>query len=222
VLPSRSELEAERGRRSLRHFLAGAWAQLQPGTPFVGGFHVDAICGYLEAVARGEVRRLLINIPPRHGKSLITSVAFPAWAWISRPELCYLFSAYGIELAVRDSGRTRRLIESPWYRARYGNRVELTSYQNEKHRFENTAGGVRLATSVGGAATGEGGDIIVIDDPHKIEQAVSATQRESVLEWFDGTISTRLNDPRTGTIVIIGQRLHEADLFGHLELTRSG
>jgi hypothetical protein len=128
VLPSKTELEAERARRSLRDFVRSAWASLQPGTPFVGGFHVDAICAYLEALARGELQRLLINIPPRHGKSLITSVAFPAWAWVSWPELCWLFSAYGIELAVRDSGRTRRLIESPWYQARYGD-LELPRFR---------------------------------------------------------------------------------------------
>ena len=209
-------IQAERARRSLPLFLSLVWPLLDP-SPFVPGFHIDLICAHLEAVARGEVRRLLINIPPRHGKSLLTSVAFPAWLWASRPELRFLSASYGIELSARDSLRTRRLVGSAWFRDRYGHSFSLSDDQNQKFRFDNDRGGSRVATSVGGFATGEGGDIIIIiDDPHKLEQADSQLQRESVLDWFDGTISTRLNNPRDGAVIIVGQRVHEHDLFGHL------
>jgi hypothetical protein len=216
VLPSTSELAAERARRSLSTFVAEAWAQLDPASVFAPGFHVEAICSQLQAVTGGRRTRLLITVPPRHGKSSIACVAFPAWAWLQRPELRFMYACYGSDLAGRDSLRTRRLIESPWYRQRWGSLYRLTDDQNTKGRFENDRGGARLATSVGGAATGEGGDIIVIDDPHKVEQAHSALQREAVIDWFSGTISTRLNDPRAGAIIVIGQRLHERDLFGYL------
>jgi predicted phage terminase large subunit-like protein len=215
-VPSLIELEAERLRRSLYAFLVAAWPLIEPGASFVSGMHIEAICSLLEAVSRGEVRGLLINVPPRHGKSSIVSVAWPAWMWATRPQTRWLFASYAEQLAVRDSVRCRRLLESRWYRERWGARVELASDQNLKQRFETTAGGARIATSVGGGATGEGGEIIVIDDPHKIEEIASTAAREGVLDWYDGTISTRQNDPRTGANIVIGQRLHERDLFGHL------
>ena len=215
MLPTTTELEAERLRRSFPAFVERGWHVVEPA-PFVPGFHLDAICGHLEAVARGEIRRLLINVPPRHGKSLLVSVLWPAWVWASRPETRFLFASYAHSLSLRDSGRCRRLVESDWYRARWGGRVELVDDMRTKERFELTAGGARIATSVGGWATGEGGDVIVIDDPHKIEEASSPAAREATIEWFDGTMSTRQNDPRTSATVIVGQRLHERDLFGHL------
>lgn len=209
------QAEAELLRRSLPEFVRKAWPVVEPA-PFAGGFHIDAICEHLEAVAAGEIQRLVINVPPRHGKSLLVCVFFPAWLWASRPEVRWLYASYAQELATRDSVRTRRLIESPWYRERFGHVFALTGDQNAKDRYENNRTGVRLATGVGGAATGEGGDIIVIDDAHKIEEATSTLTRESTVDWFDTTMSTRLNHPATGAIVVIGQRLHQRDLPGHL------
>jgi len=214
--PTTTDLSAELGRRSLSRFVREAWPSMEPAATFVPGWHIDAICEHLEAVTRGEIRLLLINVPPRHGKSLTVSVAWPAWAWIARPELRWLFASYGQHLATRDSDRMRRLVSSPWYRERWGDCYQLRETPNQVIRFENDRGGVRLATSVGGAATGEGGDIIVIDDPHKADNVQSPTQRQQVIDWYDGVMSTRLSDPRGGAIVVIGQRLHESDLFGHL------
>jgi hypothetical protein len=187
ALPSLTDLHAERARRSLSEFVRQAWHVVEPATLFKPGFHLDAICQHLAALLNGDIRRLLINLPPRHGKSRLASVLFPAWVWTSRPELRWLFASYAQSLATRDSLTTRRLIESPWYRERWGHVFELTSDQNLKARFENNRGGMRIATSVGGSATGEGGDLIVVDDAHKIEEAHSAAQRDAVLEWFDGS-----------------------------------
>lgn len=216
ALPSRTAIEAEQLRRSFRRFVEAAWPLLEPTSPFIPGYHIDAVCDSLEAVIAGELRRVLVTLPPRHAKSSLACVLWPAWAWISRPELRWLFASYAQSLATRDSRRCRQLIESSWYQERWGHVYQLLPDQNEKDRFENTRTGARLATSVGGSATGEGGDIIVIDDAHKIEEAHSPAARESVIDWFTGTISTRLNNPREGAILVIGQRLHERDLPGHL------
>jgi predicted phage terminase large subunit-like protein len=216
VLPSQAELAAERARRDFRSFVGAAWPQLEPSARLVEGVHLDLVCRYLEAVAHGRIRRLLINIPPRYGKTLVASVAFPAWVWLTTPETRFLTASYGVELATRDSLHMRRLVESAWYQAQWPSRVRLVDDQATKSRFETRQGGARVAVSVGGSATGEGGDVIIIDDPLKIDHAHSRAQREAVIDWFDHTLSTRLNNPQAGAIVIIGQRLHEQDLFGHL------
>lgn len=189
---------------------------VEPATEYVHGWHIDAICDHLEAITRGWIRNLIINVPPRYMKSLLVSVFWPTWSWTWQPQLRYLFSSYAEKLAIRDSVKSRRLINSPWYQARWGQMFRLTGDQNEKMRFENSKTGYRIATSVGGSATGEGGDVVVVDDPHKTQEAESQAIRESVLEWWDETMSTRLNDPKTGAKVIVMQRVHELDLTGHV------
>jgi len=127
-----------------------------------------------------------------------------------------LFSSYSATLSGRDSLKCRRLIESDWYRERWGSRYQLTSDQNQKQRFENDRTGYRIATSVGGSATGERADVVVVDDPHSVEQAASDVERRTAVEWWNGTMSTRLNDFSNGHKVVIQQRLHEMDLTGDL------
>lgn len=215
----------ERAEASLTEFTANAWRYIDPA-PFVAGRHIDAICEHLEAVTNGDIRRLLINIPPRLSKSSLVAVAWPAWTWAqsesgptSGPETQFLFASYAQSLSLRDSVKCRRLIESPYYQQSWAGRFALTGDQNTKIRFENNRGGYRLATSVGGALTGEGAAIICIDDPHNTIEMESQVQRQGVAMWWDEALSTRLNDPRTGAYVIIMQRLHEDDLSGHI-LTR--
>ena len=210
------DIDRELASRSLREFIRQAWSTVEPATEFVPGWHLDAICDHLEAVTRGGLRNLVINIPPRHMKSLAVAVFWPCWEWISWPERRWLFSSYAASLSIRDSLKCRRLIESPWYQANWGDRFQLTSDQNAKQRFENNKSGYRLATSVGGAATGEGGDRIVVDDPHNVGEAESDLVRRAALDWWDQVMSTRLNDPKTGAKVIVMQRVHEADLTGHV------
>jgi predicted phage terminase large subunit-like protein len=209
------EIDCE-ARRSLREFIRQAWMTVEPATPYIPGWHLDAICDHLEAVSRREIRNLLINMPPRHMKSLAVSVFWPCWEWTTWPERKWLFSSYAASLSIRDSLKCRRLVESPWYQARWGDRFQLTGDQNAKQRFENNKSGYRLATSVGGTATGEGGDRIVVDDPHNVNEAESTLVRRSVIDWWDQVMSTRLNDPKTGVKVIVMQRVHEADLAGHV------
>jgi predicted phage terminase large subunit-like protein len=212
----RDEIDRELATRRLRDLVLQAWAVVEPSTPFVPGWHIDAIIEHLEAVTLGQIRNLLINVPPRHMKSLLVSVLWPAWEWIRFPERRWLYSSYGAQLSIRDSIKCRRLIESPWYQARWGDRFALTSDQNTKGRFDNNRSGYRLATSVGGAATGEGGDRIVCDDPHNVQEAESDSVRKSTVDWFDVVMSTRVNDPKTSARVVVMQRCHQQDLSGHL------
>jgi len=201
---------------SLRLYIEQAWSVLEPTTPFISGWHLDAICDHLEAVFKGDIRNIIINIPPRHMKSLAVSVFFPTWVWINDPSSRWLFSSYAQDLSTRDSLKCRRLIQSLWYQARWSDRYTITTDQNQKTRFENDKTGYRLSTSVDGVATGEGGDYIVVDDPHNVKQAESEIKRNGVLMWWDEVMSTRLNNPNTGRKIIVMQRLHENDLTGHI------
>jgi predicted phage terminase large subunit-like protein len=215
-------LRAANYEDNLSDFVECAWKYIDPN-PYVWGWHLDAISEHLTAVTRGEIRRLVINIPPRTSKSSMVSVSFPAWVWaqsqegsLSGPHVQFLFASYAQSLSIRDSIKTRRLIESPFYQEHWGHKFAITSDQNTKVRFDNDKGGYRLATSVGGALTGEGGSIIIVDDPHNAQEAESDLVRESTLEWWDQSLSTRLNDPKTGAYIVIMQRLHENDLTGHI------
>ncbi len=204
------------GPRSFREFVEQAWHVLEPSTAFVPGMHVDAICDHLQAVTEGRIRDLIINVPPGHAKSLLTAVFWPAWVWIDKPQTRWVFSAYRADLAMRDSVKCRTLIESEWYQSRWGDRFGLRDDENQKQRWANDRTGYRVIASVG-AGTGERGDVVVIDDPTSVDQAESDTERKTANEWWTGTMSTRLNDLRTGHRVVIMQRLHEDDLTGNLE-----
>src|SRR5438876_202254 len=141
---NRSRLKAEKARRRLDEFVRQAWPVLEPHTSFVDGMHLHAVCDHLQAVSEGRIRNLVINIPPGHAKSLLTAVFWPAWVWIDHPETRWLFSSYREPLAIRDSVKCRRLIESAWYQERWGDRHQLTEDQNQKQRFENDRTGYRV------------------------------------------------------------------------------
>mgnify|MGYP003131852531 FL=1 len=202
---------------SLYYFIRAAWHVVEPGKEFYDNWHIEAICEHLEATVTGDIKRLIINIPPRHMKSTICAVMFPVWVWIKDPSKQFLFSSYARDLSVRDSVKCRRLMQSTWFQSKWGEQFTLTGDQNTKLRFDNDRNGYRLATSVDGATTGEGGDLIVVDDPHNVKQAESDVVRTSVTEdWWDGAMQTRLNNFNTGVFIIIMQRVHENDLCGHI------
>src|SRR5260370_7657628 len=127
----------EKARRSLKAFMMQAWPVLEPGTEFVEGIHIDAVCCHLQAVTEGRIPNLIINVPPGHAKSLLTGVFWPAWTWINHPESRWLFSSYREPLAIRDSLKCRRLIESDWYQQRWGNQFQLQEDRNQNQRFEH-------------------------------------------------------------------------------------
>jgi predicted phage terminase large subunit-like protein len=200
---------------TFREFIEPAWHVIEPATPFVAGYHVDAIAEHLQAISDGQLQNLIINIPPRHTKSTFVGVLWPAWEWTVNPHLQWLCASYREALAIRDGVKMRRLITSPWYQERWGGLYRLTGDQNEKRRFENDRAGYRVSIGVG-TGTGEGGHRLVLDDPLSADQAESDAYREAANDWIDGTFSTRGNDPRTVARVIVMQRLHESDPTGHL------
>jgi predicted phage terminase large subunit-like protein len=200
---------------TFRDFIEPAWQIVEPATPFVGGYHVDAIAEHLQAISDGDLRNLIINIPPRHTKSTFVGVLWPAWEWTVNPWLQWLCASYREALAIRDGVKMRRLVQSSWYQQHWGGLFRLTGDQNEKRRFENDAAGYRVSLGVG-TGTGEGGHRLVLDDPLSADQAESVAYREAANDWVDGTFSTRGNDPKTVARVIVMQRLHEEDTTGHL------
>lgn len=201
---------------SLQEFIREAWHVLEPTSPYVHGWHIDAICEHLVAVTFGQIRDLVINMPPRHAKSLIVAVFWPCWVWTFAANKRWIFASYGQDLSTRDSRKCRQLIQSPWYKKHFGERFQLIKDQNQKTRFENTRLGYRIATSVGGIGTGEGGDFLVVDDPHNVLDGESNAIREEALRWWDETMSTRGNNPKTFAKVIVQQRVHALDLSGHV------
>jgi predicted phage terminase large subunit-like protein len=216
-------LARRRARRSLRAFVRQAWTVLEPVTPLVWGWHMDAICDHLQAVSEHRIANLLIEVPPGSSKSTIASVCWPIWHWLSHPEARFLTASYSLGLATRDAVRSRRVLDSPWYRAlcrdRDGQPVfRLTSDQNTKTRYENDRTGYRFALVVGSTsrATGERGTFTLIDDPHSVTEPESGTTRQATLAWHDEAFFNRINDPAQGGRVVIGQRVHSQDLIGHL------
>ncbi len=199
---------------SFAEFVRQAWPIVEPITTLQWNWHLDVICEYLEAVAAGDITRLIINLPPRSGKSLLASVFWPAWLWAKLPSLRLLCASYSASLAIKLSIDRRAIITSPWYQQRWA--VKLADDQNQKSEFMNLARGHMIATSPSGTATGKGGDIIIADDLQNPEMAESEIERRNVIRFFDETLSTRLDDKRNGRQLVIQQRTHQADLTGHL------
>lgn len=189
---------------------------MEPNTPLKWNWHHDLECEYLQAVRLGQINRLIINVCPRSMKSIITSVCFPDWIWIDEPWTSFLCGSYADTLATSLSVMRRNLIESDWYQAGYGDSFSLSPDVNTKTEFENDQTGKMKSSGIKGSVTGKGGDYIIIDDPHNPKGAESDDERESTIQNFDLAWSSRLNDKKTGRIIVIMQRLRENDLTGHL------
>lgn len=200
---------------SLFFFFWKAFELLHPGESFLPSWHVMAICHTLTEVAEGRTRRLLLTVPPRHGKSLSTSVCLPAWMLGQSPGLKIISASYGGELALKHARDFRTVLSSDWYKSLYP-KTRLQVGGNRLEEQITTAHGGRRAVSLGGAVTGFGADLIIVDDLMKAADAASVVERQRVLDFYQQTLLSRLNDKREGRIVVIQQRLHEDDLPGHL------
>jgi len=195
-------------------FAARCFHGLNPQTELAMNWHLEVIAAKLMAVRQGKIRRLIINLPPRHLKSLLASIAFPAWCLGHDPSAQILCVSYAQDLADKLARDCRSIMMSPWYRHIF--RTRLAAHRSAVQEFITTCQGYRLATSTGGVLTGRGADIALIDDPLKPEEAFSKALRQACNEWFVHTLYSRLNDKRHGAIVLIMQRLHEDDLVGHV------
>ena len=195
---SRAECEED-----LAMFVRQAWHVIEPGQPYIHGWHIDFICEHLTAITDGVeldngqlYNRLLINVPPGTMKSLLVGVFWPSWELGPRnmPHMRYVCASHSLDLSIRDGLRMRRLITSEWYQERWGDRVQITSDQNQKTKFETTATGFRQAAA-SGSITGARGDRVIIDDAHSVDGANSDAMRDTTVQWFKEAVPTRLNNP---------------------------
>ena len=201
-------------RTDLLAFSQQAFRTLEPGTPFQSNWHLEHVAHLLQQVANGVIRRLIINVPPRSGKSLMASVAFPAWVLGRDPSRRLICVSYAEDLARKLSVDTRSVMQSPWFERLF---PDCRLYRRPRDvELVTSQRGARYAAGVGGAVLGRGADIIVVDDPIKALNALSRAERRRVNEFYDNTLQTRLNSKLTGAIVIIMQRLHQEDLVGHV------
>lgn len=212
----REAILKEKAERDISEFIKQAWHVIEPGTPYVDNWHIDLISEYLQAVDNSEILRLIINIPPRHMKSIQTTVCYPAWSWIKKPTKRFIKVSYSDSLSRKHNVLCRDIIRSPWYQKNWGDRFKIKDDVDRQDEFKNDHHGMMFSTSVGGRLTGEGGDVIIVDDPQNPLMANSATEREASIAFFKNTLQTRLNDPKKGAIIVIMQRMHEHDLTGYI------
>lgn len=219
-----AQATAELKKRQLKREFAGSggllafvryfWPILEPATHFVDGWAIEAICEHLEAVTDGRITRILINVPPGFCKSLLCNCFWPAWEWSARGQAHhrYVTFSYSSSLTERDNDRFTNLILSPQFQELYGDKVKVSGFG--KVKVTNKKTGWKFASSVQGVGTGERGTRIILDDPHNVREAESDAIRTSTVTWFREAMQNRLNDLATGSIVVIMQRVHEADVSG--------
>ena len=207
---------------SLYHYLKSGWSYIANGI-YKDSWYIEAICDHVQACIEGRLggNSLIVSIPPRHLKSSICSVAAPTWTWgpANLPTTKFLSYSYSQPLSTRDALKSRRIIQTKWYQDAWSDRFNLSGDQNAKTRYENDWMGYRIASSVTGAATGEGYDVLIVDDPINALRAVSDVELEKVIEWWTGAMPSRADDPLTARRIVIMQRLHQNDLVGHIEET---
>jgi len=222
---SREDLTTSILPHDLQWFVRRAWPLVEPTNPLKWNWHLTEYCRVLQQCKEGKIKRLLVNVPPGTAKSLFFSVFFNAWVWSEDPSTRFLTFSYTDANTIRDNVRLRDIVRSSWYSSTFWSgdashpTVSLASDQSAKIRFNTTAKGWRIASSVGGVGTGEHPNYIIIDDPLKAEDARSPTMRKACQDWMSSTVSTRQAlDP---TIIVVMQRLHEDDLTGFL-LSKGG
>jgi predicted phage terminase large subunit-like protein len=201
-------------RRNFAAFAAKTFNVVNPGQDLFPNLAFFAICRKLEQVQKGDIKRLLINVPPRSGKSVISSIAFPAFVLGREPWRRVICASYSVELAAKLARDTRTVMLDPSYRTIFP--ATVIAGKNTETELETTQGGHRYSTSVGGTLTGRGGNFIIIDDPMKPDEAMSQLARDRVWDWFTGTVGSRLDNKAEDAIVVVMQRLHADDLAGRL------
>lgn len=202
-------------REDLGAFVHKCFKTLEPGTPYRRNWHIDALCYHLGRVARGECRRLIINVPPRSMKSICASVAFPAWVLGHKPTIKLMCVSYGRELVRKQALDFRTIVDQPWYHDLFAD-LGMDRKRQRDTEITTAANGYRFASALGGGVLGRGADIIILDDPIKPQDAASDKLRRHTNDLYDNAIYTRLNEKTKGAIIIVMQRLHEDDLVGHV------
>lgn len=205
-----AKVRAEAARRSFKEFVKQAWPVIEPGTPLIWGWSMDAVIEHLEAVVRRDIKRLVITVPPGASKSKLTRVLLPPWQWISDPYHKFLSASYALDLTIRDNLETRRVITSEWYGDTFN--LKIAEDDGGKTGFSLDTFGSLKAVTVGGKTTGFRGDTFVIDDPINVQDANSPVKRAEALEWFAEAAQSRINSAANSAVVVIMQRVHEQDV----------
>lgn len=212
------------------------WHLVEPGRELLWTWHLDLVCAHLEAVTRGEIRNLIINIPPGCMKSLLVCVFWPIWEWTINPTTTWMYASYDASLTIKQSNQAKQIVDSEWFQERWGEKAKLSfgevregrtltpvSYNKDLtlsgSESSTKAGGYRFATSVGGRATGRHVDRQIVDDPNKPKDVQGSRKAvgqvlKTTNQWWSGTMASRAKEPKTFSRVIIMQRLHESDLAG--------
>lgn len=206
--------QGERLTHSFALFAQEAWHVIEPATELQWTWHLQAICDHLQALYEGRISRLLINLAPGHAKSSFISVLFPVWVMLGDPSSRWLCASYAGDLALRDNKNRRDLIESDWFQERYGHIFKLSSSQNVKGFWENNKRGYSLSTSVGASGTGKRASWLLVDDANNATDGEAG--RVATIDWFGKAWMSRLNDQANGPMIVVGQRIHEEDLSGHI------
>lgn len=214
LLPSPEEFDALT-RTDFNVFVERVFAELNGSTPYLDNFHIALMCAELEAVRHGDNLRLAIALPPRSLKSIVVSVAYPAWLLGHDPSAKIICASYAQPLADDLARDCLQVVQSAWYKRLFP-ATRLLNNRQPVAAFETTVGGFRRATSVGGVLTGFGADIIIVDDPTKPTEAASEVERARANAWAQHTLFTRLNDKARGAIILVMQRLHEDDMIGYV------
>lgn len=204
------------------HFFTSFLFRARKGYAWRNNWHHKVICDALMDVFHGKTKRLIINIPPRYSKTELAVINFMAWAMGRAPDSEFIHTSYSNTLAVNNSALAKQILLSETYQTIFPN-IKLRQDSFAKGDWRTVQGGVVYATGAGGTITGFGagktragfGGAIIIDDPHKPDEANSDTMRKNVLDWFSNTLESRTNSPET-PIILIMQRLHENDLAGFL------
>lgn len=215
ILTEEEALIKQKCESSFYEFLKHAWIHVE-GREYIDGWHIQAMCEHLQAIRKLEIKNLLCNLPGRTGKSTLFNVMFPAWCWALEPGLRFLFVSYSEKLTIRDSIKCRSLIGSSWYQKFWSDKFTISKNVDNQHQFKNSEFGARIASSVGGTITGEGGDIQCFDDPNNIQTVHSPVIREGTNDFFDFTLSSRYTRASLLRRLVVQQRTHTNDLSGHI------
>ncbi|MDG1416442.1 MAG: phage terminase large subunit, partial [Maricaulis sp.] len=206
-------------RRSCLHFFVQqAFTEIHGNTKLSKEPYLEAMCFALQNAAQTDAGRLLVTIPPRHLKSIASSVALAAWLMGNDPTLRIMVATYGDDLSHQHAHDFGLIVRSNWYRQLFPAFKIASSNKNE---LRTTANGVRRSVTVGGATTGFGADLIIIDDLMKAQDVSSQVKREASYEYYCGALLSRFDNPKRGSLISIQQRLHEDDLAAHLIATQT-
>lgn len=195
---------------SFYEYVKQAWRVIET-VPFKDGRHIRVICGLLQQISEGKLKDVVLNMPPRHMKSLLVSVLWPTWEWIKRPEEKFLCVSYDKALAEELGTKARKVIQSEWYQLNWGHVYQLSTDQNAKHSYTNDKNGARISIQMGGNITGKGGSRLILDDPN--DPSAKPAERAEALAFFSEKLQSRLNDPNNPSL-IVQQRTAEDDITG--------